>query len=238
MNISSIMPKNVANLLGLVFVLLSIIGILYLAHARIEPQWLITAFSGLDNRLYMVLSFVFLALISQFLVIPSGSILMIGGGFVLGSLPAAFIYTALLPLTGIIVSEVTASSSLKKWAQTLLLKHAKAAKIIELLKNEPFTLSAVLRLTPVVPAAIAAIIAATMSIKHTTFIVATLAVGWVRPLFFASIGGAVQSVSQLQENPTIIGEINILPLALLAISAMLNLLVRCWLRWKRESARS
>jgi len=123
---------------------------------------------------------------------------MIGGGFLLGTLPATIIYTALLPITGWIVGQITTSSSLEKWVDAFLYKHNKTARLVELLKNEPFTLSAVLRLTPVIPAAIAAIVAATLKVGDTTFVLATLCVGWVRPLFFASIGGAVLSLSQIQ----------------------------------------
>lgn len=231
-----IVSKKTANLVGLVFVLLSIIGIIYLAFTQAEPKLVISTVSDLNSGGYIVFSFVCLALVSQFLVIPSGSILMIGGGFLLGSLPAALIYTALLPITGIIIGLITASSSLNQWVDTLLRKYSKAAKIIELLKNEPFTLSAVLRLTPVIPAAIAAIVASTLKVRHTTFICATLCVGWIRPLFFASIGGAAQSLTQFQDDPFSINDKSILALSLLAISAMLNLLVRCWLRWRRESA--
>jgi len=236
MNLSSILSKKVANLLGLIFVFLSLFGIVYLAFTRADPELLVTSVSGFDNRVYVVLSFVFLTLISQFLVIPSGSVLMIGGGFLLGSLPAAFIYTALLPLTGFIVGTITASSSLRKWVDSLIHKHQKAAKIVDLVKNEPFTLSAVLRLTPIIPAAIAAMVASTLKVRHTTFIFATMCVGWVRPLFFASIGGAAQSLTQIQDDPISMSQRSIVPLSVLAISAILNLLVRCWLRWKRESA--
>jgi len=226
--------KKTANILGMIFVFLSLVGIFYLAFAHFEPQNLITMVSNSDNRIYMVLGFVFFVLVSQLLVIPSGSILMIGGGFLLGTLQAAVIYTSLLPITGIIISEITTSSSLRNWVEAFLYKHTKAAKIVDLLKHEPFTLSAVLRLTPVIPAAIAAIVASTLNVRHVTFVFATLCVGWVRPLFFASIGGAAHSMTQIHLDSSSITEKSILPLFLLSLSAILNLLVRCWLRWKRE----
>ena len=235
MNTSSKVTKKTANTLGLLFVLLSIFGILYLAFAHFEPQQLIATFNDLDSYGYMVLSFVFFVLISQLLVIPSGSILMIGGGFLLGSIPAALIYTALLPITGVVVGEITASSSLKKWVETVLQKHNKIGGVIDLLKHEPFTLSAALRLTPIIPAAIAAIVASTLKVSYTTFIIATLCVGWVRPLFFASIGGTAQSLTQIHADSSNFADKSVLPLMLLALSAILNLLVRCWLRWKQNT---
>lgn len=233
---SLLTTKKAANLLGLLFVLLSVIGFIYLVFAHFGPQQFIAEMSKLDNRVYVVICFVFLVLISQLLVVPSGSILMIGGGFLLGSLPAALIYTALLPVTGIIVGKVTESSSLKNWVATLLYKSNKVTRIVELLNHEPFTLSAVLRLTPVIPAAIAAIVASTFKVPHSTFIFATLCVGWVRPLFFASIGGTAHSLTQLHTGSSGTTELGILPILLLALCAILNLLVRCWIRWKRESA--
>jgi len=236
MNKSPLVSKKAANTLGLLFVLLSIIGILYLGFAHIKPPQLIAAAGKLDNRTYLVMSFLILVLISQLLVVPSGSILLIGGGFLLGTIPAALIYTALLPITGVIAAEIAASSSLTKWVESLLYKSNKASRIARLLKHEPFTLSAVLRLTPVIPAAIAAIVATTLKVSHTTFIFATLCVGWIRPLFFASIGGAAQSMTQLNPDSIDTTEKSILPILLLALSAILNLLVRCWLRWKRESS--
>jgi len=236
MNISPLVTKKTANILGLLFVLLSVLGIFYVVLAHIEPQQFIEKASKLDNHIYVILSFAFLVIISQLLVIPSGSILMIGGGFLIGSLPAAMIYTAFLPITGVIVGSITASSSLKKWVETQLYKSNQAATIVELVKNEPFTLSAVLRLTPIIPAAIAAIVASSLKVTHATFIFATLCVGWVRPLFFASIGGAAQSLTQVNAGLSGPNEPSILPLLLLALTAILNLLVRCWLRWKRESA--
>jgi len=235
MNMSLLVTKKAANLLGLLFALLSLFGVLYLAFAHSEPQQLIAAVSNFDSQLYVLLSFVLLVLISQLLIIPSGSILMIGGGFLLGSLAAAVIYTALLPITGIIIGQIAASSSLKKWVEKFLYRHNRATTMVDLLKHEPFTLSAVLRLTPVIPAAIAAIVASTLQIKHKTFILATLCVGWVRPLFFASIGGAAQSLKQISSGSSSANEQGILPLLLLALTAIVNLLIRCWLRWKHES---
>jgi len=233
-------PPNVsrktANVFGLVFVLLSIFGILFIVFDRIEPQRLVATIGELNSPVYAILCFVCLALVSQFLVIPSGSLLLIGGGYLIGSLWATLIYTALLPLTGIIVGQITASSSVHSWAAMLLNKKVKIARIVGLLEKEPFTLSAVLRLTPVIPAAIAAMVASTLKIKHTTFVLATLCVGWVRPLFFASIGGAIQSFAQFQQGLSSINEKSMLPLILLATGAILNLVVRCWLRWRLQGS--
>lgn len=232
-------PKHInkmANTLGLLFVLLSMVCVLVFSLTPTFPHYVIGTFSHLDSKAIALAMFVVLVLISQFLVMPSGSILMVAGGFFLGILPATLIYLSLLPLTGFVIGQITTSTSLRTWIDNWMEKHDTASKITKLLQNEPFTLSAVLRLTPVIPAAVASIIASTLRVRHSTFIFATLCVGWIRPLFFASIGATIQSAQQLQLGSANISGKSVLPLGLLALSVILNLLVRCWLRWKRESS--
>jgi len=218
------LKTNTANFIGFIFVLLSTMGILYFAFTSWELPGLIAFARGLNGGIYVLIGFACLSIISQFLVIPSGTLLIITGGYLLGSIPAALVYTVLLPLTGVVVGEIAKSSSLQHWLKAYLGKHKKISEITEL------------RLTPVIPAAIASTIASTLNIRHTTFIIATLCVGWIRPIFFASIGEAAQSLQQLQDGSLGVTEKSTLPLALLTLGALLNLIVRCWLRSKRKSS--
>jgi len=89
----------------------------------------------------------------------------------------------------------------------------------------------VLRLTPVIPSAAACLLAAGLAITLNKFILATIAVCWIRPLFFASIGGSLQALTELSMASS--GVAAFKPLLLLFIAAVVLLLVKVLLRIKR-----
>ena len=88
----------------------------------------------------------------------------------------------------------------------------------------------VLRLTPVIPSAAACLLAAGLGVDLRKFLAATAAVCWIRPLFFASVGGSLQALSAL---PNALSTSSVFgPLLLLAIAALLLLIVKLTMRYK------
>ena len=67
------------------------------------------------------------------------------------------------------------------------------------------------------------------NISLARFIPATIVVCWIRPLFFASVGGSVQALSALSSATT---SSVLKPLLLLFVAAVLLLLVKLYLRMR------
>jgi len=97
-----------------------------------------------------------------------------------------------------------------------------------LVREEGFFATVVIRLTPVIPSAAACLLAAGLNIGLIRFIPATIAVCWIRPLFFASVGGSLQALSGISEAASASAALK--PLLLLFIAAFVVFLSRLYLR--------
>ena len=106
--------------------------------------------------------------------------------------------------------------------------------IVKTLNQEGVVAAIVLRLTPVIPSAAACCIAAALKIPIGAFCLATVMVCWVRPLFFASVGGAFQELSSLKNTLEGGASINLWPIILVFVTSLLLLLVRLWLRHQNK----
>lgn len=185
-----------------------------------------------EHRLTMLAIYSLVCLITQLIVVPSGSMILMVSGFVFGPVIAAGIFSlaqvlALWPVYK--VATVSLQSEQTGWLHRLqqsLLSHP----ILKALKQEGVVAGIVLRLTPVIPSAAACCFAAALKIPIGAFVVATLLVCWVRPLFFASIGGAIQELSSLQSTIGAGASINLWPIILVFIASVLLLLARLWLK--------
>lgn len=183
-----------------------------------NPQWLV---------IYALVCFV-----SQLLIIPSGSLILIAAGFIFSPLLAMSIFS---------VAQVLCSFPIYKAGEAIGRKFPDRFALItqrfrlpagweQAVQSEGLLATVALRLTPVIPSAAACLLASGLGIRLGGFIVATIAVCWIRPLFFASIGGSLQALTSLS------GAINstqaLRPLLLLFIASLVLFLVKLLLRYR------
>lgn len=168
----------------------------------------------------------------QLLIVPSGSLLLIGAGFVFGVVPSVLVYTAMQCLAIVPVYRLCEYSAVN---DPLRLQHRlsvwlEKSGVARVADAEPLVSGMVLRLTPVLPSAAASGVAAVTGIPMVVFFLSTLLVGWVRPLFFASIGGAVSEFSGFAT--ALSGDFSAAPLILVFLTTVVLLAVRLWLRFR------
>jgi uncharacterized membrane protein YdjX (TVP38/TMEM64 family) len=75
----------------------------------------------------------------------------------------------------------------------------RSREIIDLARVDGFFTVIVLRLLPIIPSAPTCMIAGALGIKLKHLMLATLAVGWVRPLYYASLGVTIGSLTRLED---------------------------------------
>lgn len=182
--------------------------------ARNDAVWLL-AYSGI-------------CIVSQLLVVPSGSLILIAAGFIFTPLVA----TAIFSLAQVLCSwpVYSAGEAISKRFPERFSQYTARLKPDsdwpKRVQREGFFASIVLRLTPVIPSAAACLLAAGFGIRRRHFIPATVVVCWIRPLFFASIGGSLQALSSA---PDALSSAATGPLLLLFFASVLLLLVKYYL---------
>ena len=137
------------------------------------------------------------ALIANCLIVPAGSLSLIIGGAALGTfLPAAIWFAAQLASAPFIHR----AASDRVVRQRLIERYlgASATKLMARAARDGIWASVVLRLTPILPSAPAALIAAGIGISLRSFLIGSSLAGWVRPLYFASIGAAAGSYARAE----------------------------------------
>lgn len=216
--------------IAVLLLLLSLLGSFWMILSPDSRQLSVNWLSSPKSTITLLIVFATLALLSQLLIVPSGTILMMAGGFVLGSWAASGIYLALLPITALPIYWLyfNTSTTLPAWMTKRI--PTPSATVWNSLKDQPFLLSAVSRLTPVVPSALAVVIACSFNVSLKTFLIATLMVGWIRPLFFASIGATLSSLEQLHNPADLLNWRSAFPLLVLFFCAFALLVIRAWLR--------
>lgn len=154
------------------------------------------------------------AVIANCLILPAGSLSLIAGGAVLGApVPAAIWFAAQLASAPFIHR----ATSLERTATSAMIERylgASPGQLLARAATDGIWATVVLRLTPILPSAPAALIAAAMGISLRSFMIGSIAAGWVRPLYFASIGAAAGSITRATEVSGASGLAIIAPLAL------------------------
>lgn len=186
-----------------------------------------------DSTLWLA-AYAVLCLLSQLLVIPSGSLILIAAGFIFSPLLAAGIFSVAQVLCSWPVYRIGKSISDKFPHRFELLtnKFNFPPDWDHLVQEEGFIATIVLRLTPVIPSAAACLLAAGLNIGLYRFIPATIVVCWIRPLFFASVGGSLQALTALTDAGSTSAVV--VPLLLLFCAAVLVLLTKLYLRMRRS----
>ena len=126
------------------FVLLSIgLTVLMLNH---EPAALIARVQMIvgDSPQAAWLLFAVLTLISQLLIVPSGSLLLMAGGFLLGAMPAALIYALIQVLTTWPVIWLGRNGGMERAERHLETLSPMLSRMAQALREAPFSLALVL----------------------------------------------------------------------------------------------
>ena len=183
-----------------------------------EPKWLI---------IYSLV-----CLFSQLLIVPSGSLILIAAGFVFSPLLAAGIFaiTQILSTWPVFKMGIFLRSRFpgRFKAEGILAKLPD--HLLKTVRSEGFMAAVTLRLTPVVPSAAACLLAVGLGIKLGVFLAATAVVCWIRPLFFASIGGSLQSLALLKSGD--VKANSFLPLLAIFLTALLIFVTKLIIRYR------
>lgn len=149
------------------------------------------------HRATLAIVFGLWALLANCLVLPAGSLSLIAGGAALGALlPAAIWFVAQLLTAPLLyragnVDHARVDAVLRRYLGS------GAATLVEQAARDGIWTTAALRLTPVLPSAPAALIAAAAGIELRSFMIGSLLAGWLRPLYFAGLGATVGSLSRV-----------------------------------------
>lgn len=224
--------------LGLISVLLVVwLGLLGGTELFAESS---SASIAASSRNWQLVAFILIASVSLWLVIPSGSLLLIGAGFVFGAATATGLYYLLhcifcWPVYQLARQGLVGSSA--EGTTTPLEKYVPAHWVPTLvnLQNEPLLASLALRLIPVIPNAIACVTAPLLGIGFKPFFIATIVSCWVRPLFYASIGAGISELSELRNPEALVSQVDSLPMIGLGLSALALLLARLFILRKKEA---
>lgn len=189
-----------------------------------------------------LLVFFIVSLTTQLLVVPSGSILLIAAGFTFGATPATLTYALaqLLSAWPVYAASAAARKRPGGWA-----RHASAPaaqrllQSIGTLRQDALLTTITLRLTPLIPSAVACVLAAMLQLPLRFFLLGTLAVCWVRPLFFASSGASLAQLGNLRADNFSLAALDPTPLVLVFAAAIgLLLLKRTLVRFQSPAQRS
>ena len=171
--------------------------------------------------------FFIVSIVTQLLVIPSGSLLLIAAGFVFSPLPAAMIFAFAQLLCIWPFYRLTQKATVTEYSypRAFVNTYPKLASVLNTMaQNAGVSAGIVLRLTPVVPSALACLLAVGLGIREGDFLKASLLVSWIRPLFFAAIGGSLKAASEIGAEP--FGFVALWPLLLIFAVACLLLLLK------------
>ena len=168
------------------------------------------------------------AMVANMLVLPAGSLSLIAGGAALGSLlPAAIWFLAQL-----VTSPLLYRASATDHARVLGLVDKYAGRIaagcLDRAARDGVWTTILLRLTPVLPSAPAGLIASASGIGLKQFIIGSVLAGWVRPLYFGSIGAGLGSLARLGAGDAKLAWDQVLPLLVVFVVAAATVVVRQW----------
>jgi uncharacterized membrane protein YdjX (TVP38/TMEM64 family) len=143
------------------------------------------------------------------LIVPAGTVSVIVGGILFGAFLPAALWTAAQLVTAPLIYRLTLRSFgtddsgpaapgagirvVERWLGR------RSAEIIDLARIDGLFTVVVLRLLPIIPSAPTCMIAAALGIRLRHLMIGTLMAGWVRPLFYASLGVTIGSLTRLED---------------------------------------
>jgi uncharacterized membrane protein YdjX (TVP38/TMEM64 family) len=154
-----------------------------------------------ERPVLMVAIFAVWSVICVSLIVPVGTISVIVGGILFGAFLPAVLWAVAQLVTAPVIYHLTRSSIgadagvglVERWLGR------RSAEIVDLARVDGFFTVIVLRLLPIIPSAPTCMIAAALGIQLKHLMLATLAVGWVRPLYYASLGVTIGSLTKLED---------------------------------------
>jgi len=204
-----------------------------------DQEWLarlvLLRTSAEQNQWNAWLWFSLAVFVSQLLIVPSGSVLMLFGGFMLGAPAATLIFSIVQILTTGLLVWLGRKSGIERLHQSLSRWSGLVETTFKALDRVPLTLGIVLRLFPVLPSAVACLLSVVFTIPLRIFLFATFLVGWIRPLLFASAGALLPSVLAIEASQSDTAVSVLWPASLLFFSALMLLAVRIWLTGKTDN---
>ncbi|HRD77088.1 MAG TPA: hypothetical protein PK264_14350 [Hyphomicrobiaceae bacterium] len=191
------------------------------------------------NFMPAVATFLVIAFILQLFVLPTGTIAMLTGGFLFGApLAAALYYGAQILAAPVVYGAVRlgfgsfADEKLDGFVKRYL--PARFSSIVEIARSEGLLAAISLRLAPVITSPVVPILAAATGIKLAALIAGTILVGWVRPLFWASVGATAHSLAEVTSSSEFLSKVNLTPLLLAFAAAAAIFVLRLVLRLRTD----
>ena len=165
---------------------LSVVGI-WLNALPSPCAWFLKVTEYLENRWLLGLAVVLVWSFCLFLtVLPFGTATILVAGYFLGPVAGISQYIALIAAS-IVLYEIGRDSD-PKALERRLEKFPSLSRVAGLARRRGFAFSALLRIVPVVPSAVASLAASYFSVDRRSFILGTILAGWCRPLGFAFLG--------------------------------------------------
>ena len=164
-----------------------------------------------DRPALVAVAFAAWALVANCLVVPAGTLSMIVGGALLGTVLPTLIWSIAQLLTAPLLYALTK----RGFGALTLHRYADVAPLASQAQANGLQATALLRLLPIMPNAAATMIAATVGIDLRTFLLGSVLTGWVRPAYFAGLGAAVGSLSQVEAVTELLSLRTLVPLMLL-----------------------
>ena len=220
---------------AVVIALLSALAIYWLAWGG-GAAWITDTIRALDRQVasnFWAAMVVFLGVcfVVQLFIVPTGTITMLAGGFLFGSLLATGIYWVgqlfAAPLVFLAVRMGFGSFADKKLdAIVERVLPGRFANVLEIARSEGIMAAISLRLAPVITSAVVPILAAASGIRLTALMIGSVLVGWVRPLFWSSVGATAHSIAEISSPADIISKVNLTPILLAFAAAALVFALR------------
>lgn len=231
----------------LLLLVLSVVAIYWLTKGG-GVAWIQETVRALDRQVranYPLAIGIFLAiaLVIQCFIVPTGTIVMLTGGFLFGGpLAAGMYHAAQLVAAPIVYGAIRlgfggyADAKLDDIVRRYLPE--RFSNLTEMARSEGVMAAVSLRLAPVITSAIVPILAAASGIKLWALLVGSVLAGWVRPLFWASVGASAHSLAEVSNPSDILHKVNLLPIALACLAAAMVFALRVYLKMRTQSGTS
>lgn len=134
--------------------------------------------------------------LSQLVIVPSGTVIALGGGYLFGILAGGGVLATSALAANVIVFLIANSAF-----AGLVARYADASpqrrRALDILQAEGAAGVAALRLSPIVPSALTATLSAAAGIGLATFALMSVLTIWVRPFAFAAAGASMRQLTEV-----------------------------------------
>lgn len=136
--------------------------------------------------------------LSQLVIVPSGTVIALGGGYLFGILAGGGVLATSALVANVIVFAIANSAF-----SGFVARYADAApqrrRALDVLQAEGAAGVVALRLSPIVPSALTATLSAAAGISLATFAFISALTIWVRPFAFAAAGASMRQLTDVAQ---------------------------------------